>query len=146
MRSFYNDFVIQSNLNQYSKSNFLTCLVISHPSLLFQSYDQEFFFEVINEYFLHLKFDIHLYVIKELLEFLSRDQEPNIGLISIVAQSFYNRIENDELVINGEFEIQYQPKSASYHYHIYADDIVNVFSIICQILREHGIQMENFNS
>lgn len=139
---FYNDFAIQSNLNQYSKSNFLASLIISKPSLLFQSLDNDLFFDVINESFPLLKFDVHLFALQKVLEFLSKSEKTDADIISAVAQSFYNRIEKDELCINGQFEINYQLKSASFHYNIYNEEFKNVFSTIIQILKKYGIEFQ----
>ncbi|KAK8837235.1 hypothetical protein M9Y10_036664 [Tritrichomonas musculus] len=138
--NFYNEFIIQSNFDDYSKSNFLASLIVSKPSFLFQNFNNDFFYAILNVNFLQLKFDLHLYALKSILEFLSSNQS-NQDILSAIAQNFLNRVQNDGLYKNGQFAIIYQPMSSIYHYNIYEESFDKVFLAITQLLKNFGIEI-----
>lgn len=75
--------------DQGSKYDFLTSLIISKPSIFFEFSSQEQFF-IANQAFIKTISYIHMYAIKEILEYLSKTNA-DIGIIQIFANSFYER-------------------------------------------------------
>lgn len=142
MFEFYNDFIQMKSFDEITKNYFLDSLIISKPSILFDLFDKDQFLKILNENFPQLPDDMLLFVIKEVLLYLSNEkQDPE--LMNIFAQLFgeqLNRLNYDKDKTVNEMCFS---TSSLYTFSMYNEDFNNVILIIFDILEKFEIQLSS---